>query len=1264
MEVNGWHVTANDIKTWTATDKRRAEEILPLLVKKLILASCEPLEIDFPDGDSVAVGGWDGMLNVAKGNNFIPTGKSGWEFGTNEAVKGKADGDYTKRCKNPSPLDPKESTFVFATSRLWTKKDNWVRAKQSAGKWKNVAGINAESLTNWLQDCPAVHRWFSHIIGKLSGHLWDIEQAWGNLSNFTAVSLTCDYFTQGRNNELTNIQHRLKGSPEKHTVKAASYYDALGFTLAAIKSLESLSARFLIVKDQLSWDTIISSESSLILLPDGFQPTGIGDAIQRGHHVLQAVDNYSPTNETIKLNRRQRLVQQEAIEKLGFTSDQASKIYSDTKGYMEPMLRHELLEPKDEILPEWAAEVDPDILFPIFYAGSWKASNAHDKEILSKLSGMEYSSFEKEVALLSQRGDAPVRMVGGYWQVISKVDFWFLIKERLTEVVFTKLEDCCESVLADVDPSFELASDERYLAQTKGMIPLYSPQLKEGIADSLAIITIFSDTIAEKLSGSTPSIRIKQLLQTIFQKNTDVSFWYSLGECTQLLAEAAPDEFLQAVNNCTKGDNSPIYQLFRLEGDNALGSSWCHTNLLWGLECISWSKEHFTQAVMCLARLSEIDPGGRVSNRPFQSLVDIFLGWINNSSLSHQDRFQILEKVLARKYPKVAWQLQVKLLHDNTSMTSGVAQPKYQEWVERDDKSVDRAEYAEYINSIVELMIKEAGADLDSRICDLASNFSSYSEEQSSLIIDLLCKLEVDQISTATKEHLNRQLRKDISHHRKFPEADWRWPNEVIEGLEKAYGKLSQDNEQQESYLFDDHRPDIIPPAEKLNSDHDEFDIRQSLRVQTIENIFKKSGIEGIESLANSCKLPGLVGEASYNSTASEAFLDLSIEGLKQEGSLNKFGSAYIRGLTFKDTAKAEEIFHQLPEVDDSLLKAKFLVNSPVNGTSLEHLKGLNQAAQEYYWRHQDRFYLSDDSTTLIMQVARELLNNNRPDKAIEVFHQALRQKPKAAEAEHIDARLGADILLTVVMTQEKIFSTMDVYYIEEVIKYCQECGQLTDSEIQQIEWPYVVAFSHGNFEPVYLQKAVISDPKSFSQLICYLYKRSEGQDEPENISDEIKENRATAAWHLLRMLKVLPGTIGDVLESRKLTEWVDKARASLRENGRVDIGDDRIGDYLSRCPVGEDGLWPHEAVRDVIETIQSENFERGFIIGRRNLRGTTVRHPYAGGAQERELAAKYEQDAQKIQLIHPRTAKVLRELAKSYSQDANQQDNYVEIGY
>ena len=183
----GWHVTANDIKNWTATNKRRAEDILPLLIKKLILASCMPKKINFPTGDSVAIGGWDGILDSDSGNEFVPEGKSGWEIGTDYSVKGKADSDYDKRLKQPDPFEINDTTFIFVTSRLWTKRDVWVRGKQSEKKWKAVKGINAEALQNWLEKYPPVHRWFAELIGKRSADLWDAEQAWCEFANTTAV---------------------------------------------------------------------------------------------------------------------------------------------------------------------------------------------------------------------------------------------------------------------------------------------------------------------------------------------------------------------------------------------------------------------------------------------------------------------------------------------------------------------------------------------------------------------------------------------------------------------------------------------------------------------------------------------------------------------------------------------------------------------------------------------------------------------------------------------------------------------------------------------------------------------------------------------------------------------------------------------------------------------------------------------------------------------------------------------------------------------
>ena len=91
--------------------------------------------------------------------------------------------------------------------------------------------------------------------------------------------------------------------------------------------------------------------------------------------------------------------------------------------------------------------------------------------------------------------------------------------------------------------------------------------------------------------------------------------------------------------------------------------------------------------------------------------------------------------------------------------------------------------------------------------------------------------------------------------------------------------------------------------------------------------------------------------------------------------------------------------------------------------------------------------------------------------------------------------------------------------------------------------------------------------------------------------------------------------------------------------------------------PVGNDGIWPHEAVRNIIEKIKSPQLDLAIRIGKQNARGMTSRSPWDGCKQERELATKYYGDAKKIELTYPRTAEILRSIARDYDNDARRQD-------
>src|SRR5689334_12550981 len=106
--------TATDLTRWANLQPARYK--LPLVVRRLIHATVERVErIGFPADEGVQLGGWDGIVVVEIGNAFVPNGCSVWELGVNREVKGKADDDYEKRCKDSLGLDPAATTFIFVT---------------------------------------------------------------------------------------------------------------------------------------------------------------------------------------------------------------------------------------------------------------------------------------------------------------------------------------------------------------------------------------------------------------------------------------------------------------------------------------------------------------------------------------------------------------------------------------------------------------------------------------------------------------------------------------------------------------------------------------------------------------------------------------------------------------------------------------------------------------------------------------------------------------------------------------------------------------------------------------------------------------------------------------------------------------------------------------------------------------------------------------------------------------------------------------------
>ncbi|MBM2811847.1 MAG: helix-turn-helix protein [Chloroflexi bacterium] len=186
-----------------------------------------------------------------------------------------------------------------------------------------------------------------------------------------------------------------------------------------------------------------------------------------------------------------------------------------------------------------------------------------------------------------------------------------------------------------------------------------------------------------------------------------------------------------------------------------------------------------------------------------------------------------------------------------------------------------------------------------------------------------------------------------------------------------------------------------------------------------------------------------------------------------------------------------------------------------------------------------------------------------------------------------------------------------------------------------------------------------------FVQAVALTYRRRDNGDDPAEwrIDDPDRQAAVVATTHrLLSDIKRTPGTStdGKSIDSAKLLQWLNEARDLCAQHGRAETGDRCIGQFLARSSPGPDGAWPRPEVCEAMEETASPEVATGFIVGVHNARGAVWRG--RGGAQERELAAKYRTRSQELAIEFPYVSRVLEDLAESYDRDAQRHDADAEV--
>jgi hypothetical protein len=187
-----------------------------------------------------------------------------------------------------------------------------------------------------------------------------------------------------------------------------------------------------------------------------------------------------------------------------------------------------------------------------------------------------------------------------------------------------------------------------------------------------------------------------------------------------------------------------------------------------------------------------------------------------------------------------------------------------------------------------------------------------------------------------------------------------------------------------------------------------------------------------------------------------------------------------------------------------------------------------------------------------------------------------------------------------------------------------------------------------------------VEDPAFFAESVVHSFKpATSAQPEDGATPEEVERKRAVAsrAYEVLRSCRRCPAvTAGGQVDATALRSWINDARAQLQAVDRATIGDQQIGGLLAHSPAAADGSPLHEAVREVVEALRSDDVERGIEIGIYNARGVTSRGVMDGGTQEWTLSKLYRGHSEAAR-DWPRTRKMLKRIAEYYEAEARGHD-------
>ena len=869
--------------------------------------------------------------------------------------------------------------------------------------------------------------------------------------------------------------------------------------------------------------------------------------------------------------------------------------------------------------------------------GSWNEQSDADKSIVSKLAKEDFDTWITKIRELLLYPGSPITLKNGIWTVTERQELWQTLSSRLFDDNLDLFKQCAVTALSERDPRFDLLPEERYAASIHGKVLTHSHHLRKGLAESLALIGSNPEALSNCSLDKPETIAIVAIRE-IFH-NSDAVLWGTLDRLLSPLAEAAPNEFLGAVEAALKRTPCPFDELFSQEGRGITGANYM-TGLLWALETLAWDEQYLVPVSVILGELASHDPGGNWVNRPSNSLTTIFLPWFPQTIASIEKR-KVAFQTLQKEFPEIAWELLLSLLPSQHQVSSGSAKPSWRKtipdgWTE----SVTQKEYLDQVSFYANTAFEVAEYDFQ-KLCELINHLDDLPADTFEKVIEYLSSQDIIDKPEDERTKLWTNLTDFVLNHKRFADAKWAISTDLITKLESIAEAIAPQNKQNlYRRLFTDRDIDLFEEKGNWKEQQKELEKR---RQSAIKEILEVDGRQGIVGFAYSVESPwkvglslGFINDPEMDPVILPNMLEEQNNNLTQFSRGFVCGRYYSQGWTWVDQVNMTSWSHSQI--------GQFLACLPFHEETWKRSKKLLDEFEEIYWSK--AIVNPFEADTNIHLAVDKLIKYGRPNAAIDCLDKDLH------EGQPLDQPRAIKALLLAASSKEPR-SAMDIYHTIDIIKALQSDPNTNAGDLLKVEWTYLPLLDgyHGA-SPTLLENSLATNPDFFCEVIRLIY-RSKKKPKAEKTPTEKEKDIATNAYQLLHEWRTPPGMQSDDTFSKEhLVQWLESVKTACTESGHIEVALSHVGNVLIHCPPDPDGLWIHRAAAEVLNAKNAEIMRRGFSLAVFNARGVHTVDPT--GKPELELAEKYKKQAEEVENAgYQRFASTLRELAKSYTNEA-----------